>query len=222
MIVEWLTRKINSIRYAQERSTKVFDPIAEIKKVNLASAEASGGQDVAPEDLAVDFMSTALITQFGDDEADFQEEYDNGHPDSYNHDERVEDYSGSDTEQLEGHVMYNKTGEKLDYNKSERKTTVVTPRPLCISKGDTKLHWLIKCKTLIGQEVNTRYKTIRKLELCHNCFSPDHKARDCKRPSKCKIAGCDYKHHTLLHQTAAERSIPRAAAENVRKSYRLR
>jgi hypothetical protein len=207
VIVEWLTRKITAIRYAQERSTKVFDPVAEIKKVNLASAKASIGQDMAPEDLTVDFTSTALINQFGDDEADFQEQYDNGHPDNYNQDETVEDDLSSDTEQLEGNVMYNKTGEKSDYKKSERKTVVVTPCPLSISKGDTMLHWLIKCKTLIGQEVKTRYKTIGKLELCHNCFSPDHKVRDCKRPSKCKIAGCDYRHHTLLHQTAAERSI---------------
>jgi cephalosporin hydroxylase len=69
---------------------------------------------MAPEDRAVDFTLTALITQFGDDEANFQEEYDNGHPDNYNHDETVEDDSGSDTEQLEGYVMYNKTGEKSD------------------------------------------------------------------------------------------------------------
>jgi hypothetical protein len=72
VIVKWLTRKITAIRYPQERSTKVFDPIAEVKKVNLASAEASAGQDMAPEDLAVKFTSTAMITQFGDDEADFQ------------------------------------------------------------------------------------------------------------------------------------------------------
>jgi hypothetical protein len=37
VIVEWLTRRITAIRYAQERSTKVFDPVVEIKKVNLAS-----------------------------------------------------------------------------------------------------------------------------------------------------------------------------------------
>jgi hypothetical protein len=80
VIDKWLTRNITAIRYAQERLTKVFDPIAEVKKVNLASAEASAGQDMAPEDLAVDFISTALITQFGDDEADFQADYDNGHP----------------------------------------------------------------------------------------------------------------------------------------------
>jgi hypothetical protein len=218
VIVKWLTRKITAIRYPQESSIKVFDPIAEVKKVNLASAEASAGQDMAPEDIAVKFTSTAMITQFGDDDADFQAEYDNDHPDNYsNHNELVADGSESDMEQLEGNVFvsYNKARDKTEYKKSERKTQVVPPCHMCISNGETKLHWLIKCETLVGQEVNTRYKTIGKLLLCHNCFSPDHKTRDCKRPSKCKIAGCDYRHHTLLHQTAAERSIARAAADNV-------
>jgi hypothetical protein len=117
--------------------------------------------------------------------------------------------------------MYNRTGEKSDQKKPERKPQVIMPCPLCLSKGDTKLHWLVKCKALIGQEANTRSRTIGKLLLCHNCFAPDHKARNCKRPSKCKIAGCNYRHHTLLHQTAAEKSIAHEAAENVRKSYRL-
>jgi hypothetical protein len=61
VIDKWLTRKITAIRYAQERSTKVFDPIAEVKKFNLASAKASAGQDMAPEDLAVDFTSTTSV-----------------------------------------------------------------------------------------------------------------------------------------------------------------
>jgi hypothetical protein len=177
MIVEWLTRNISAIRYAEERSTKVFDPLVEIKKVNLASAEASLGQEMAPEDLVVDFSSTALITQFRDDEAEFQDEYDQGHPDNYNQEETVEDNSDSDAEKCEGNVMYNRTGEKL-----ERKSQAIIPCPLCLRKGDTKLHWLVKCETLIGQEVNMRYKTIWKLLPCNNCFAPDHKARDCKRP----------------------------------------
>jgi hypothetical protein len=219
VIVEWLTRKITAIRYAQERSTNVFDPIVEIKKVNLASAAASVGQDMAPEDLAVDFSSTALITQFRYDEADFQDEYDLGHPDNYNQEETVEDDSGSDTEKCEENVMYNKTGEKSDYKKSKRKTQVIPPCPLCLSKGETKLHWLIKCKNLIGEEVNERHKTIQLLVLCKNCFSRDHKARDCTRPSKCRVEGCDYRHLTMLHQTAAEINVARAASDNVRTLY---
>jgi hypothetical protein len=104
-----------------------------------------------------------------DDEAEFQDEYDQGHPDNYNQEETVEDNSDSDTEKCEGNVMYNRTGEKSDYKKPERKPQVIIPCPLCLSKGNTKLHWLVKCETLIGQEVNTRYKTIGKLLLCHNC-----------------------------------------------------
>jgi hypothetical protein len=219
VIVEWLTRKITAIRYAQERSTKVFDPVIEIKKVNLASAEASVGQEMAPEDLVVDFSSTALITQFRDDEAKFQDEYDQCHPDNYNHEETDEDNSDSDTEKCEGNVMYNRTGEKSDYKKPERKTQVIPSCPLCLSKGETKLHWLIKCDTFIGQGVNERHNTFIQLVLRKNCFSRDHKANDCAKSSKCKVEGCDYKHHTMLHMTTAERNVVRAAADNVRKSF---
>jgi hypothetical protein len=117
VITEWLTRKITAIRYAQERSTKVFDPMVEVKKVNLASAEASVGQVMAPEDLGVDFSSTALVTQVIDFEAEFQDEYKQGHPENYSLEETVEEDSDSDAERLEGNVMYNRTGEKSGQKK---------------------------------------------------------------------------------------------------------
>jgi hypothetical protein len=196
VIVEWLTRKITAIRYAQERSTKVFDPVVEIKKVNVASAEASVGQEMAPEHLGVDFSSTALVSQFIDVEAKFQDEYEQDHPDNYSLEETVKDNSDSDAERLQGNVMYNRTRENSGQKKPERKPQVIMACPLCQSTGNTKLHWLVKCETLLGQDVNTRYKTVGKLLLCHNCFSSDHKAKNCKRRSKCKIAGCEYRHHT--------------------------
>jgi hypothetical protein len=162
---------------------------------------------------------TALITQFRDDEAEFQDEYDQGHPDNYNQEETVEENSDSDTEKCEGNVMYNRTGEKRDYNKPERKTQVIPQCPLCLSKGENKVHWLIKCNTFIGQGVNERHRTFVQLVLCKNCFSRDHKAKDCTKSSKCKVERCDYKHHTMLHMTTAERNVAQAAAGNVRTSY---
>jgi hypothetical protein len=112
VIVEWLTRKITAIRYAQERSTKVFDPVVETRKVNLASAEESVGQEMAPENLGVDFSSTALVTQFVDVEAEFQDDYEQGHPDNYSLEDVVEDDSNSDTEKVKGNVMYYRIREK--------------------------------------------------------------------------------------------------------------
>jgi hypothetical protein len=38
---------------------------------------------MAPENLGVDFSSTALVTQFLDVEAKFQDNYEQGHPDNY-------------------------------------------------------------------------------------------------------------------------------------------
>jgi hypothetical protein len=160
VIVEWLTRKITAIRYAQERSTKVFDPVVETRKVNLASAEESVGQEMAPENLGVDFSSTALVTQFVDVEAEFQDNYKQGHPDNYKQghpdnyslEDVVEDDSDSDTERLEGNVMYGRIKENSGQNKPERKPQVAPACPLCLNTGSSKLHWLVKCETLLGQE----------------------------------------------------------------------
>jgi hypothetical protein len=93
-----------------------------MKKVNLASAEASVGQPMAPEDLGVDFSSTALVTQFIDVEAEFQDEYEQGHPDNYSRGETVGEDSDLDAERLEGNVMYNRPRENSGQRKPERKT----------------------------------------------------------------------------------------------------
>jgi hypothetical protein len=161
--------------------------VVEIQKVNLASAEASVGQEMAPEDQGVDFASTALVTQFIDDEAEFQDEYEQGHPDNYNQEETVKDDSDSDAERHEGNVMYNRTGAKSDYKKPERKTQVIPPCPLCLSKGENQLHWLIKCDTFIGQGFKERHRTFSQLVLCKNCFSSDHKSKSVRNPRNAKL-----------------------------------
>jgi hypothetical protein len=174
---------------------------------------------MAPENLGVDFSSTALVTQFIDVEAEFQDKYEQGHRDNYSLEDTGKDVSDSDTERLEGNVMYGRTRENPGQKKPERKPQVILACPLCLSTGGTKLFWIIKCETLLGQDLSTRYRTIGKLWLCHNCFSPDHKARNCTQLSKCKIPGCDYRHHTLLHQTAAEKSLALEAANNARRTF---
>jgi hypothetical protein len=218
IIVEWLTRKITAIRYAQERSTKVFDPVVEIKKVNLALAEANVGQEMAPENLVEDFSSTALVTQLIDVKAEFQDEYEQGHPDNYNLEDVVKDDSDSDTERLKGNVMYYRIREKASQRQPERKTQVVPPCLLFLSKGENSLHWLTKCKAFIKQEVNKRQKTFRLLDLCKNCFLRDHKTKECAILLKCKVKGCDDKHHSLLHMKLAEKRIAQVVEDNVRHS----
>jgi hypothetical protein len=130
---------------------------------------------MAPENLGVDFSSTALVTQFLDVEAEFQDNYEQGHPDNYSIEDVVKDVSDSDTEKLEGNVMYYRIREKASRRQPERKTQVVPSCPLCQCKGENNLHWLTKCKAFIDQGVNKRRKTFILLDLCKNCFSKDHK-----------------------------------------------
>jgi hypothetical protein len=150
---------------------------------------------MATENLGVDFSSTALVTQFIDVEAEFQDNYEQGHPDNYSLEDLVEDNSDSDTERLEGNAMYYRTRENSSQRKPERKTQVIPPCPLCLSKGENSLHWLTKCKAFMEQGVNEKQKTFRLLVLCKNCFSRDHKTKECAISSKCKVKGCDNKHH---------------------------
>jgi hypothetical protein len=67
---------------------------------------------MTPENLGVDFSSTALVTQFVDVEAEFQDDYEQGHPDNYSLEDVVEDDSNSDTEKVKGNVMYYRIREK--------------------------------------------------------------------------------------------------------------
>ncbi|XP_071481344.1 uncharacterized protein [Diadema antillarum] len=53
---------------------------------------------------------------------------------------------------------------------------------------------------------NERLKVIRQARLCDNCFKPGHLARECRQDSNCKVEGCKWKHHTLLHFHASKSS----------------
>jgi hypothetical protein len=170
------------------------------------------------ENLGVDFSSTVLATQFMDVEAEFQINYKQGHPDNYSLEDVVKDDSDSDTERLEGNVMYYRIREKASQRQPERKTQVAPPCPLCLSKGEHSLHWLTKCKAFIDQGVNERRKTFRILDLCKNCFSRDHNTKECAIFLKCKVKRCDNKHHSLLHMTLAEKRIAQVVEDNVRNS----
>jgi hypothetical protein len=111
---------------------RIFDPTSEIKKVNFALAEANVSQDRAPESLAIDYSSTAPVTQCADAENEFQAEYNYGHPDNYSNCEAlVSDGADSDTEEVNGITMiYTKEGRKSEFRKSKKKTQVIPPCPL--------------------------------------------------------------------------------------------
>ncbi|XP_070075704.1 uncharacterized protein [Drosophila takahashii] len=66
-------------------------------------------------------------------------------------------------------------------------------------------HWLYKCDDFRSKTIPERVNWVQKQRLCVNCFSNDHKAKDCRgRPCFKR----DKKHHTLLHLETTSGASP--------------
>ncbi|XP_071490096.1 uncharacterized protein [Diadema antillarum] len=60
-------------------------------------------------------------------------------------------------------------------------------------------HGLKKCQKFKERPFSDRIKLTRQLRLCDNCLQPSHSAVGCSAKPQCEKAGCNRKHHTLLH-----------------------
>ncbi|XP_044248761.1 uncharacterized protein [Drosophila takahashii] len=91
------------------------------------------------------------------------------------------------------------TGKKGQQSRKEQKGTTCSSAstgkgPCC--QFCKRNHWLYKCDDFRSKTIPERVNWLQKQRLCVNCFSNDHKAKDCRgRP----CFKCDKKHHTLLH-----------------------
>ncbi|KAI8440876.1 hypothetical protein MSG28_009178 [Choristoneura fumiferana] len=63
--------------------------------------------------------------------------------------------------------------------------------PLCKQN-----HRIYRCDQFLGQSVNERADSVRKLKLCENCLRPGHQARVCRLGPCMK---CSQRHNTTLH-----------------------
>ncbi|XP_072168946.1 uncharacterized protein [Diadema setosum] len=64
----------------------------------------------------------------------------------------------------------------------------------------SQMHNLDVCKQFKQKSRDERLRTVRDAKLCDNCFKPFHFATNCKQKSNCKVDGCKWRHHTLLHR----------------------
>lgn len=65
---------------------------------------------------------------------------------------------------------------------------------LCAQPG----HTVCKCPRFNSMDVAERFETAKRLALCINCLSKNHKVSTCSSIYKCRI--CSQGHHTLLHR----------------------
>ena len=57
-----------------------------------------------------------------------------------------------------------------------------------------------KCQHFIAMKPKGRLQHARDPQLCCNCLGP-HKLAYCQSTQTCRTAGCNMKHHTLLHHS---------------------
>jgi len=69
----------------------------------------------------------------------------------------------------------------------------------CLNCGDNHSIW--KCPKLLSQNVQDRWKTITRLNLCYCCLGKYHMLKDCRKAKRCNVENCPKFHSPLLHKT---------------------
>ncbi|XP_055597343.1 uncharacterized protein LOC129747259 [Uranotaenia lowii] len=78
------------------------------------------------------------------------------------------------------------------------------PRKLCLACGGEQ-HRLKDCVVFQSFDVEGRWRFVQNQGLCRNCLN-SHGRRPCRVPGCCGVAGCNSRHHPLLHNPPAHSS----------------
>ena len=80
-------------------------------------------------------------------------------------------------------------------------------------------HTLRECKKFEKMSPGEKEKIVDENRLCLSCLLPGHRLSKCYSKNRCKVTGCDMRHHTLVHevdlklieQARAKRELERAS-----------
>lgn len=78
-----------------------------------------------------------------------------------------------------------------------------------------EIHFINQCPKFLALNAATRIRVVKRLGLCLNCLSSNHIVPNC-RASHCRT--CKGKHHTLLHVTHTNTTLPTTNELNLRQS----
>ena len=59
----------------------------------------------------------------------------------------------------------------------------------------------LKCPEFQRMNIQDRWKSIKRLNLCYGCLGKNHVLQNCKKVKKCGVDDCPKLHHYLLHKS---------------------
>ncbi|GAA53279.1 protein disulfide-isomerase, partial [Clonorchis sinensis] len=63
----------------------------------------------------------------------------------------------------------------------------------------SQTHSLSECEVFRTLSQVEKLSRLKGLKLCFNCLEPNHRAFECRVPTRCDISNCNQRHHRLLH-----------------------
>ena len=63
----------------------------------------------------------------------------------------------------------------------------------------SKKHKVTTCEDFISSSINVKNEFVKANKLCWNCLGKGHNIKNCQSKHRCKVANCNKRHHTLLH-----------------------
>ena len=81
------------------------------------------------------------------------------------------------------------------YGQNQKET--LSPRCLLCYKN----HMFLKCPEFQRMNIQGRWKSIKRLNLCYGCLGKNHVLQNCKKVKKCGVDDCPKLHHYLLHKS---------------------
>ena len=63
----------------------------------------------------------------------------------------------------------------------------------------SKKHKITTYEDFISSPINAKSEFVKANKFCWNCLGKDHNIKNCQSKHRCKVANCNKRHHTLLH-----------------------
>ena len=91
--------------------------------------------------------------------------------------------------------------------------------PSCFACGSEE-HNTVACDEFLKLEPKGRAELATAKGYCFRCLAGKHRGRDCPESTKCRVEGCKYPHHTLIHGAPRMHPLPPVDASTTIRATR--